>query len=173
MSIGPTRLERWLCNMQGNFLSLLIEEDTNVTWKSYLWNLPRGVAKFALNASLDTLPSADNLRRCGKRDSDACPLCGVNSKQTLNHILSSCNSALNQGRFTWRQDSVLKTSFSFFEGKLRDGCSIYADLTGKDAGGGHIFPSDVLVTSQRPNIVVINASERNVFIFELTCPFDT
>ena len=61
--------------------------------------------------------------------------------------------------------------FSSVEGRLRDGCSIYADLAGKDTGGGHVFPSDDLVTSQRPDIVVINASERKVFIFELI--FDT
>ena len=159
--------------MQGNFLSLLIEEDTNVSWKSYLWNLPRGVVKFALNSSLDTLPSADNLRRWGKRVSDVCPLCRGSSKQTLNHILSSCSSALNQGRFTWRHDSVLKTLFSFVEGKLLDGFSIYADLAGKGAGGGHVFPSNVIITSQRPDIVVINNIGRKVIIFELTCPFDT
>ena len=113
-------------DMQGNFVSLLIEEDTNVTWKSYLWNLPRGIAKFAINSSLDTLPSGDNLKRWGKRVSDVCPLCG-NSKQTLNHILSSCSSALNQGRFTWRHDSVLRTLYAFVEGRLRNGYSIFAD----------------------------------------------
>ena len=71
--------------MPGNFVSLLIDEDTNVTWKSYLWNLPCGIAKFAINSSLDTLPSGDNLKRWGKRVSDVCPLCG-NSKQTLSFL---------------------------------------------------------------------------------------
>ena len=47
--------------MQGDFLSLLIEENDNVTWKSFLWELPRGVAKFAVNASLNTFPTGDNL----------------------------------------------------------------------------------------------------------------
>ena len=58
--------------MQGNFLSLLIEEDTNVTGKSYLWGQPRGIAKFALNSWFETLPTADNLKRWGKRVSDLC-----------------------------------------------------------------------------------------------------
>ena len=40
--------------MQGDFISLLIEEDNNVTWKYYLWGLPRGVAKLAINAGLNT-----------------------------------------------------------------------------------------------------------------------
>ena len=72
-----------------NFLLLLIEEDMNVSWKSYLWNLPRGIIKFAINSSLDTLPLADNLR-WGKGVSDVGPLCRGSNKQTLNHILSSC-----------------------------------------------------------------------------------
>ena len=97
--------------MQGNFLSLLIEEDTNVTWKSYLWGLPRGIAKFALNSCLETLPTADNLRRWGKRVSDLCKVCNGRGKQTLNHVLSSCETSLNQGRFTWRHDSILRTLF--------------------------------------------------------------
>ena len=159
--------------MQGNFVSLLIEEDTNVTWKSYLWSLPRGIAKFAINSSLDTLPSGDNLKRWGKRVSDVCPMCGGGSKQTLNHILSSCSSALNQGRFTWRHDSVLKTLHAFVGNRLRNGYSIFVDLTGKDAGSGRMFPPDVIITSQRPDVVVMNAVEKKVIIFELTCPFDT
>ena len=58
--------------MQGDFLGLLVEEDTDLTWKSFLWGLPRGVAKFALNAGLNTLPTGDNLKRWGKRATDAC-----------------------------------------------------------------------------------------------------
>ena len=159
--------------MQGDFLSLLVEEDTNVTWKSYVWNLPRGVVKFVLNSSLQTLPTADNLRRWGKRVSDLCGICGGRGKQTLNHVLSSCDISLNQGRLTWRHDSVLKTLIGFVGSKLQHGFRIYADIAGYSAGGGHIFPPDVIVTTQRPDVVVLNMEERRVVIFELTCPFDS
>ena len=170
--------EYWLTKirsliMQGNFLSLLIEEDTNVTWKSYIWNLPRGVAKFALNSSLETLPTADNLKRWGKRVSDLCVICNGQGKQTLNHVLSSCTVSLTQGRFTWRHDSVLKTLSTFLSGKLRDGFQLFVDITGQDAGGGRIFPQEIIVTNQRPDVVAVNAEKRNVIIFELTCPFDS
>ena len=59
------------------------------------------------------------------------------------------------------------------EGKLQEGFVIFADSTGKDAGGGHVIPSDVLASSQRPDIVVLDRSNRKVFILELTCPHDT
>ena len=58
--------------MQGDFVSLLIEEDTCVTWKSLIWSVPRGVAKFAINAGLNTLPLADNLKQWGERTTDLC-----------------------------------------------------------------------------------------------------
>ena len=46
------------------------------------------------------------LKLWGYSKSDSCALCkGENC--TLHHILANCNVALNQGRFTWRHDSVL------------------------------------------------------------------
>jgi hypothetical protein len=61
--------------MQGNLIALLQAESEGITWKSYMWNLPRGVLKFALNASIDTLPTITNLKRWGKRASVNFYLC--------------------------------------------------------------------------------------------------
>ena len=158
--------------MQGDFLSLLIEEGTAVTWKSFIWSVPRGVAKFAVNAGLNTLPSADNLVRWGKRTSDLCNVCNSNNKQTLHHILSNCNSALEQGRYTWRHDSVLRTIFDFIGPKVREGFEMFADLSGHGAGNGGTIPPDVLVTNQRPDIFLINRVLIKVILFELTVPWD-
>ena len=38
-------------------LGLLQAKSESNTWKSFMWNLPRAVLKFALNASIDTLPT--------------------------------------------------------------------------------------------------------------------
>ena len=159
--------------MQGDFLSLLVEEDNCVTWKSFIWSVPRGVAKFAVNASLNTLPSADNLKRWGKRTSDICTICDLNRKQTLSHILSYCNSALEQGRFTWRHNSVLRTIVDLLSPSLKNGFELYADLDGFNAGNGGTIPPDVLVTNQRPDLFLINRQLRRVFLFELTVPWDS
>ncbi len=130
--------------MQGDFLRLIAEEDSNLTWKGFLWGVPRGVARFAINAGLNTLPTADNLKRWGKQTSDLCQVCNGQGKQTLNHVLSSCKVALEQGRFTFRHDSVLRTVVDFMGGKLKDGFSLYCDLTGRGAGGGGTLPQDIL-----------------------------
>ena len=151
--------------MQGDFLSLLIEEDTCVTWKSFIWSVPRGVAKFAINAGLNTLPSADNLKRWGKRTSDLCTVCSLGRKQTLNHILSYCSVALEQGRYTWRHNSVLRTIDDFIRPNLKECYELFTDLDGLGAG-------NVLATNQRPDIFLINRQLRKVIIFELTVPWD-
>ena len=158
--------------MQGDFLSLLIEEDTAVTWKSFIWSVPRGVAKFAINAGLNTLPSADNLLRWGKRTSDLCTVCNSNSKQTLHHILSNCSSALEQGRYTWRHDSVLRTIFDFIRPEVKGGYDVFVDLSGHGAGNGGTVPPDVLVTTQRPDIFIVNRDLKKVILLELTVPWD-
>jgi hypothetical protein len=70
--------------MQRNLFTLLQAENESVTWKSYMWNLPHGVLKFAVNSSIDMFPTFTNLRRLGKRASVNCQLCG-----TWNAVLCS------------------------------------------------------------------------------------
>jgi hypothetical protein len=48
--------------MQGNLFALLHVESEGIPWKLYMWNLPCGVLKFALNAIIDTLPTFTNLK---------------------------------------------------------------------------------------------------------------
>ncbi len=52
--------------VQGKFLQILKMENESVTWKSIAYNLPRGILKFAINSSIDTLPTKANLKRWGK-----------------------------------------------------------------------------------------------------------
>jgi hypothetical protein len=93
--------------MQGHLFALLQAENESITWKSYMWDLPHGVLKFALNSSIDTLLTFTNLRRWGKRSSVKCQLCGNMVKQTLFHVLVHCKYTLDQERLTWRHNSVL------------------------------------------------------------------
>ena len=156
--------------MQGDYLAIHMEEQSCLTWKSFLWDIPQGVLKFAINAGINTLPSADNLKRWGKRTSDRCDFCG--NIQTLAHILSNCTVALDQGRFTWRHDSVLSTIISFINLRLRPGFALFSDLQGYQAPGGGVIPPNILVTNLRPDIVLINEVSREIVLFELTCPWE-
>ena len=49
--------------VQGKFLVLAAAEKEDIVWKSYMFNLKQGTLKFLLNAAVDTLPTAANLKR--------------------------------------------------------------------------------------------------------------
>jgi hypothetical protein len=83
-----------------NLFALLQAENESITWKSYMWDLPCGVLKFAVNSSIDTLPTFTNHRRWGKRSLVNCQLCGNMVKQTLFHVLVHCKHTLDQGGLT-------------------------------------------------------------------------
>ena len=89
---------------QGQILELTYIEKNDATWKSFVFNLPRGTMKFVLNSTIDTLPTKANLKQWGKISNDKCS-CG--KKQTLNHILNCCKKSLNEGRFIYRHDNIL------------------------------------------------------------------
>jgi hypothetical protein len=42
-----------------------------------------------------------------------------------------------------------------------------------DFGNGGTLPPDILVTSQRPDLVLINCQTGSIIIFELTCLWDS
>ena len=80
--------------MQGDFVKLLIEEEENVSWKSIVNNIPKGVLSFALKATVNGLPTPDNLKRWEARKLDKCTLCG--NFGNLEHILNWCTVGLNR-----------------------------------------------------------------------------
>jgi hypothetical protein len=127
----------------------------------YMWNLPRGVLKFALKASVDTLPTFTNLKRWGKRASVNCHLCGNTAKQTLFHVLVHCNSTMDQGRMTRRHDSVLKYIAGCLTSALESLSTVemYCDLEGLQAPGGELIPASVMVQSQRPELLILDRSD--------------
>ena len=157
-------------SLQGQFLSILEESQIDINWKSLIYNLPRNVVQFFVNSSIDTLPTNSNLCRWNKRSSPKCNICP--NKDTLLHSLNNCQTMLQQGRYTWRHDSILIELYNTWKSNLPDNQEIYCDLPGKFAGVSTI-PINILVTSLRPDIVVVNSSEKSISILELTVPYDT
>ena len=98
-----------------------------------------------------------------------CPLCSNNG--TLEHILNFCSVSLNQGRFTLRHNSVLNHLTTTIIENKPENLEIYSDISGLDINGGTI-PPDVLVTTSRLDLVLLNRSERKIYLMELTCSFE-
>ena len=83
----------------------------DLSWKSLL-SLPRPLISFCVGATYDTLPSPSNLHRWRISTETSCFLCGK-SVCTVAHILGGCKKSLDQGRFTYRHDSVLTVIISY------------------------------------------------------------
>ena len=93
------------------------------------------------------------MRRWGERVVSKCPLCSNHG--TLEHILNFCSVSLNKGRFTWRHNIVLNHLTTTIIENKPENLEIYSDISGLDINGGTI-PPDVLVTTSRPDLVLLN-----------------
>ena len=154
---------------QGDFLKLLIEEKENATWQGVIQNVPKGVLSFALKACSNGLNTPDNLKHWGIRKTNKCDLCGNFSN--LEHILNWCPVSLKEGRFKWRHDSILSHFTKAIKSSNTKNLLIYADLPGMTYNGGTI-PADIVATSLRPDIVLVNRKDKSIEILELTCSFE-
>ena len=155
--------------IQGKFAELLLLQNENLTWKSIIYNLPRKVLSFAINASIDSLPSYSNLHRWGKRLSDKCKFC-PNTTGTLHHILAFCPLFLE--RYTWRHNSILKFIYDTILEHGEGFTNMFCDLEGYTIGGGTI-PPHILVSNKRPDLVVVWNDPPKILLFELSVPFES
>ena len=86
------------------------------------------------------------------------------SPETLMHVISGCKEYLNEGRFTWRHDSVLNfisSSLTCVKGSKR-----YVDLP------GFITPSVITGDELHPDLL-LTIENKLLYILELTVGFET
>ncbi|GFN97893.1 reverse transcriptase [Plakobranchus ocellatus] len=69
----------------------------SLTWND-IWHMAPLRISFLTRFVYDILPLNANLVRWRKKDDPTCPLC--QGRQTADHVLSSCEVALSQGRYT-------------------------------------------------------------------------
>ena len=79
---------------------------------------------------------------------------------------------MNQGRYTWRHNSVLYHLAKTILNEKPEALEILADLPELNLNGGTI-PPDILTTQLKPDLVILNRSEKTIFLLELTCSFET
>ena len=111
-----------------------------------------------------TLPTKANLRQWGKITNDKC-FC--TKKETLNHILNGCKIGLDQGRYTFRHDSILNYVAQCLD-KKRFTCLV--DISGHQTPSGGTLPADIIVSTLRPDIVIVDNKKKSVSVLELTVP---
>ena len=118
---------------------------------------------FARKALIFSLPINTNLKCWNKISSDKCLLC--NGRQTQLHVLNNCATAVNDGRYTWRHDSILYTVMYYVKQLIEKGYEIYADLEG--------YTTTIVLFNGnvRPDIAVKKGNDLTTI--ELTCYFET
>ena len=99
-----------------------------------------------------------------KSENALCKVCF--NTQTLQHVVSACKVHLEEGRYTWRHNSVLKIIADYLV-SVSNNIELYCDIT------GYMSPSIITGEQKRPDIVVIDKQRSCVFVLELTVGFET
>ena len=93
--------------LQGAWTRLEDVHPFDFSWSNLINTRNPKLISWVLNASTDCLTTPAVLTIWGLSNSDRCDIC--EKQGSLSHILSCCQTALKQGRYDWRHDSVLKT----------------------------------------------------------------
>ena len=105
-----------------------------------------------------------------------CLLCD-SRRPTTAHVLSSCPAALNQQRYTYRHDQVLRVLATKLSEAFADipFVKVFADIPNFHADNSpqSTIPMSLLITSYRPDIVIYNSQSSSITLLELTCPLDS
>ena len=150
---------------QGVIISFLLEHSLkklNSIWSKALSNLPTTIFNFTIKYLNNTLPMCKNLSLWSLSQNSDCQFCP--NPETLLHVVAGCKVYLEQGRYTWRHNSVLNflaTSLNAIEGS-----SIFADVP--------CFPSPSIITGDnlRPDLL-LKTKENCLYVLELTVGFET
>jgi hypothetical protein len=78
----------------------------DLSWRNLLFGPGPKLLSFVLNSLINSVRTPDMLRLWGYKSTAECPLCAA-PQCTLHHELVGCPVALDQGRYSWRHDSVL------------------------------------------------------------------
>ena len=74
----------------------------------------------------------------------------------MKHILSLCPTSLHTGRYLWRHNCIISYIVSSVDPKFE----VYSDLPDHMAPGGGSIPPELCVTTQKPDIVILNKHEK-------------
>ena len=80
-------------------------------------------------------------------------------------LMKAKRMALYEGRHIYRHDTILKyISYCLDRGKFE----CYVDIEGCQVPAGGTIPPNLVVTTLRPDIVILDKRKKEVNVFELT-----
>ena len=132
------------------------------TWSSVQSNLPKNVFNFTVRYMNNTLATRKNLLLWKLSQTSDCSFCLL--PESLLHVVAGCKVYLEEGRYTWRHNSVLNFVASSLQCIKR--ATLFVDLPS--------FPSPSVITgdSLRPDLL-LETADKILYILELTIGFET
>ena len=94
----------------------------------------------------------------------------MTSEKCFEQHLNCSVVILNQERYSYRHDCILHHIQKCLD-TTKYIC--YTDILGHQTEGGGTIPPDILVTTLKPDIVIIDKKSKTLDIFELTVPGET
>ncbi|CAB4018164.1 Hypothetical predicted protein [Paramuricea clavata] len=134
----------------------------NSLWSSVQSKLPKNIFNFTIRYINNTLPTRKNLSKWGLSSTSDCSFCS--SPETLLHVIAGCKTYLDEGRFTWRHDSVLNFLASTLTAVKNS--TLYADIP------GFMNPSVITGDRLRPDLLLVTEN-RCLYILELTVGYES
>ena len=134
---------------------------TRSKWFSVQKVLPKNIFNFTVRYFNNTLATKSNMQKWGKAFTKICDYCP--EVQTLNHVVAACKSALREGRYTWRHNSILLNISLIIKSKVKH---LYVDLP------DYLSPTMITGEDLRPDMVNCDNSGK-WYVLELTCCYET
>ena len=150
---------------QGFIISSILlyrSKQTRSLWTKAHCNMPKNIFNFIVKYMNNTLATKKNLCKWSLSTTSACSFCF--QSETLQHVVSSSNSYIQDGRYTWRHNSVLLRIARTLSSVANS--SLFADLPN--------FPSPSLITGDSLCLdLVLVLNNAFVYVLELTVGFES
>ena len=134
----------------------------NSIWSTVQSKMPKNIFNFTIRYINNSLPTRSNLSKWGISSTSECSFC-LNPESLL-HIVAGCKAYLDQGRFTWRHDSVLHFIAQSF--RAVPDIKIFSDLP------EYLSPFIITGDTFRPDLLLILPSNC-LYVLELTVGYES
>ena len=119
-------------SQQGQWTNWEETLQNSITWKD-IWHMAPLRLSFLIRSTYDQLSSKNNLFKWKKESNPTYPLCN-DKPQTLEHVFSSCKTALGNERYTWRHNRVLDELVKFIKNCMKSEPTISTQKFDSESG---------------------------------------
>ena len=154
-----------ILTFQGSLLSHLFNQNLpqiNKLWSKVQSSMPKNIFNFTIRYLNNTLATQKNLKKWNLSQTSDCSFCFL--PESFLHVVAGCKTYLEQGRYTWRHNSIL--NFLATSLKAVNESTIYADIP------GFLSPSIITGENLRPDLL-LRTNHNYLYILELTVGFES